>query len=154
MTISEGMGIVPWGVLGGGSFKTEEQHARQVEEGQGRGLEPQSESLKAVVRVLNGIAKRKGTLLTSVALAYVMGKTPYVFPIVGGRKVEHLKANIEALGLRLSQEDVDEIERVGDFDLGFPGNMIGTWSGGSWLNDIGGLCDYLEGQKAIAPRSE
>ncbi|PBK99004.1 hypothetical protein ARMGADRAFT_1124135 [Armillaria gallica] len=24
-------------------------------------------------------------------------KTPYVFPIIGGRKVEHLKANIEAL---------------------------------------------------------
>lgn len=30
-----------------------------------------------------------------VALAYVMQKTPYVFPVIGGRKVEHLKANIE-----------------------------------------------------------
>lgn len=30
-------------------------------------------------------------------LAYVMHKTPNVFPIVGGRRIEHLKGNIEAL---------------------------------------------------------
>ena len=29
-----------------------------------------------------------------VALAYVLQKTPYVFPIVGGRKTHHLLSNI------------------------------------------------------------
>lgn len=152
MTIAEGMGLAPWSVLGQGTFKTEEQRAEQVAKNEGRGLAPQSESLKAVVRVLDTVAKRKGTLLTSVALAYVMHKTPYVFPLVGVRKIEHLEENIKALSLRLSEEEIREIESATDFDLGFPGNMIGTWAGGSKLNDIGGLCDYLEGQKPILSR--
>lgn len=39
-----------------------------------------------------------------------MAKTPYVFPIVGGRKVDHLKGNIEALGLELSEDDIKKID--------------------------------------------
>ncbi|KAF8529592.1 hypothetical protein BU17DRAFT_36660, partial [Hysterangium stoloniferum] len=37
--------------------------------------------------------------ITVVAIAYVIHKAPYVFPIVSGRKIEHLQANIEALDL-------------------------------------------------------
>jgi hypothetical protein len=53
-----------------------------------------------------------------------MHKTPYVFPIVGQRKVEHLKANIEALSISLSAEDLAEIDAAADFDIGFPMNFI------------------------------
>lgn len=49
---------------------------------------------------------------------------PYVFPILGGRKVSHLKSNIEALGLRLSAEDMEEIESAYDFQIGFPHNFL------------------------------
>ena len=59
-----------------------------------------------------------------IAASYVMHKTPYCFPIVGGRKVEHLKGNIEALGVQLSGEDIDEIEAVAPFDFGFPSNLF------------------------------
>jgi aryl-alcohol dehydrogenase-like predicted oxidoreductase len=39
--------------------------------------------------VLAKIAEKNGIeSVTAVALAYVMSKAPYVFPIVGGRKVE------------------------------------------------------------------
>lgn len=39
--------------------------------------------------ILVEIGKKYGvTAPTSVALAYVMAKAPYVFPIIGGRKVE------------------------------------------------------------------
>lgn len=53
-----------------------------------------------------------------------MHKYPYVYPIIGGRKVEHLKGNIEALGLQLTNEDIDEIEDAARFDIGFPMNML------------------------------
>lgn len=59
-----------------------------------------------------------------VAIAYVMQKTPYVFPIIGGRKVEHLKANIEALDITLTEENIAFLESVRPFDLGFPSNLI------------------------------
>ena len=39
-----------------------------------------------------------------------MAKTPYVFPIIGGRKVEHLHDNITALTLKLTDAQVHEIE--------------------------------------------
>lgn len=48
--------------------------------------------------------------LLAVAIAYVMQKTPYVFCIIGGRKVEHLHENIEALNITLSEEYINEIE--------------------------------------------
>lgn len=51
-------------------------------------------------------------------------KAPYVFPIVGGRKVEHLKGNIDALAIDLSEAEIDEIEDVEPFDVGFPTNFI------------------------------
>lgn len=49
-----------------------------------------------------------------------MHKAPYVVPIVGGRKVDHLKGNIEALGLQLNEEEIDDIDSAIDFDIGFP----------------------------------
>ena len=59
-----------------------------------------------------------------VAIAYVMQRTPYVFPIIGGRKVEHLDANLEALNIALSKEHIAEIEGAVPFDLGWPANFI------------------------------
>jgi len=55
-----------------------------------------------------------------VAIAYVMHKAPYVFPIIGGRKIEHLHANIEALDIALTDEQIKELESAVPFDLGFP----------------------------------
>lgn len=62
--------------------------------------------------------------ITSVAIAYVMQKTPYVFPIVGGRKIEHLMDNIDALNIALSPEQIAYLEGVLPFDVGFPGSII------------------------------
>ena len=59
-----------------------------------------------------------------VAIAYVLHKTPYVFPIVGGRKVEHLKQNIQALDISLSPEQIRRIDGAKPFDVGFPNNII------------------------------
>ena len=53
-----------------------------------------------------------------------MQKTPYVFPIVGGRKVEHLMANIEALEITLSKDQIKYLEGVVPFEPGFPNWMI------------------------------
>ena len=59
-----------------------------------------------------------------VAIAYVLHKTPYVFPIVGGRKVEHLKQNVQALDISLTPEQIGRIDSAKPFDVGFPHNVI------------------------------
>ena len=59
-----------------------------------------------------------------MAIAYVMQKTPYVFPILGGRKVEQLYANFEALDIALTPEHIKKLEAALPFDLGFPSKFI------------------------------
>ena len=63
-------------------------------------------------------------LFIPVAIAYLMQKTPYVFPIVGGRKVEHMMANIEALEITLSNDQIKYLESVVPFEPGFPYYVI------------------------------
>ena len=55
-----------------------------------------------------------------VAIAYLMQKTPYVFPIVGGRKVEHLLANTEALEISLTNDHIKYLESVVPLEPEFP----------------------------------
>ena len=155
MCMDEGMSLAPWGALGGGYFKPKEQ----IEKDGGRKL-PQTKAKEAerVSEVLENIAKRKNTLITSVALAYVMHKAPYVFPICGGRKVDHLKGNIEALGLQLSKEDMKEIELAYDFDVGFPHNMLaGGPNAAKGPEDNAplkrlGTIDHVKGLQPIPPQ--
>lgn len=122
MCEDEGMAMAPWGALGGGLFKTEEELEKS--KGEGRQAGGPSEQTRAVSATLNKIAKAKDIGITGVALRYVMHKSPYVFPIVGGRKIEHLKGNIEALKIELTDEEVDEIDKAVPFDIGFPMNML------------------------------
>lgn len=63
------------------------------------------------------------TLLV-VAIAYHLQKVPYVFPIIGGRKVEQLQGNLAALDIALTPEQVKRIENAAPFDPGFPNKMI------------------------------
>lgn len=76
---------------------------------------------------------------------------------MGGRKVEHLKANVEALTLELSMDDVAEIEKGYDFDIGFPHNMVNfTGKVAMGPEDVVpglslGQFDYVAPQSAIKP---
>ena len=58
-----------------------------------------------------------------VAIAYLMQKTTYVFPILGGSKVHQLKANLKALDVSLNPEQIAYIESIVPFDPGFPHTM-------------------------------
>jgi aryl-alcohol dehydrogenase-like predicted oxidoreductase len=129
MTREEGMALAPWGALGGGNFTLQEKESNKE---QGRNFHPQTEDQRKIAEKLNKVAKDKNTLLTSVALAYVRHKAPYVFPIVGGRKVDHLKGNIEALGLQLTDEEIDDIDSATDFSVGFPMNFLFEFGGSKY----------------------
>ncbi|KAJ6447105.1 origin recognition complex subunit 4 [Purpureocillium lavendulum] len=154
MCRSEGMAICPWGAVGGGKFKTEQQRQRA------RGhVTRYSETDVKVSLVLESVADRVKSTVTGVALAYVMHKAPYVFPIVGGRTIEHLMANVAALTIRLSGADIKMIESASPLDWGFPHNLL--WEGGVgpvgdsyqnvWLLGTGGNFRYVEEPKKSAP---
>jgi aryl-alcohol dehydrogenase-like predicted oxidoreductase len=152
MCRAEAMALAPWGALGSGKFKTDAQRAAAKKEG--RAVQASDSEVK-VSKALEAVAKRKDTLVTSIALAYVRAKAPYVFPIVGGRTVEHLKGNIEALKIKLSEDDIQEIEGAVPFDPGFPmgflyGGKLPEAPGQVWPVSMGGALDFVPEPKPLA----
>ncbi|TQN65790.1 putative aryl-alcohol dehydrogenase AAD14 [Colletotrichum shisoi] len=123
-----GMAPCPWDVLGGGKLQSKKQIEERRKAGEGlRSLfgPEQSEDERKASEVLGQIATEHGTeSIQQIALAYVMQKARYVFPMVGGRKVEQLEDNIKALSIRLTEEQIQKIEGYKTFDIGFPMNVI------------------------------
>ncbi|EDP53712.1 aryl-alcohol dehydrogenase (AAD), putative [Aspergillus fumigatus A1163] len=118
-----GMALAPWNILGSGKFQTREQ----VEERKKKDTtENQTEAEIRMSEALANVAAEHGIKsVTAVALAYILCKAPNVFPIVGGRKVEHLHDNIQALKIKLTEEQIKYLESVNHFDPGFPSNFLG-----------------------------
>ncbi|UPL00033.1 hypothetical protein LCI18_010967 [Fusarium solani-melongenae] len=124
-----GMALAPWDVLGGGKFQGKKALEERAKKGEGlRSMfsAEQSEEEKKVSEALEKVAAEQGVeSLTAIALAYVRAKANNVFPMVGGRKVEHLKDNIGALSIKLTEEQVEFLESVKTLDIGFPNDFIG-----------------------------
>ncbi|EHK24015.1 uncharacterized protein TRIVIDRAFT_45299 [Trichoderma virens Gv29-8] len=125
-----GMALAPWDVLGGGKFQTKkalEQRKQQGETLRGLAAAPeQTADEEKISEALAKVASEHGIeSVTAIALAYVLHKAGNVFPIVGGRKVEHLKDNIKALSIKLTDEQIKYLESVKSFDLGFPLAFLG-----------------------------
>lgn len=70
----------------------------------------------------------------TVAIAWIMQKAPYVFPIIGGRKVDHLYTNLEALDISLSPEQITTLNNIVPFQKGFPYSFFVSESGPSGVN--------------------
>ncbi|GKZ74618.1 putative aryl-alcohol dehydrogenase aad14 [Aspergillus niger] len=125
-----GMALAPWDVLSGGKFKSKAELEQRKNTGEalrsfaGKAAQ-QTEDEAKMSEALEKVAAEHGiTSVTAVALAYVMSKAGNVFPLVGGRKVEHLQDNIQALSLKLTDEQIAYLESVKPFDIGFPHNFI------------------------------
>ena len=127
------MAFTTWNTLLMGKLRTdaeEEEREKSGEKGRA-GFTPtwkRNETEKKMCATLARIGKEVGTdniragtfintggrsrnmLLTSahavVAIAYHLQKQPHVLPCIGGRKVEHLLSNLEALKIVLTKEHI------------------------------------------------
>ncbi|OJZ80605.1 hypothetical protein ASPFODRAFT_147303 [Aspergillus luchuensis CBS 106.47] len=126
-----GMAIAPWDVLGSGKFQSKRSMAAREKAGEGLrtmfGPGKQTPKEIEVSEALSKVASEHGIeSVTAIAIAYVMAKAPNVFPLVGGRKVEYLHDNIQALSITLTKAQIEYLESVSPLDLGYPYSMIGT----------------------------
>ncbi|KAH6876519.1 putative aryl-alcohol dehydrogenase Aad14 [Thelonectria olida] len=144
-----GMALAPWDVLGQVKFQTQKAVEERKQRGEGlrstRGPGQTEEEVR-ISEALEKVAAEHGIeSVTAIALAYVMAKAPYVFPIVGGRKIEHLHDNIQALSIKLTKEQVEYLESVQHFDIGFPGTFIGAD-----INEVGHASGLLASSVNLA----
>jgi aryl-alcohol dehydrogenase-like predicted oxidoreductase len=65
---------------------------------------------QTIVDVLRRIAEKKQATPAQIALAWLLAQKPWIVPIPGTTKLERLSENIGAVALRLTSEDLREIE--------------------------------------------
>ncbi|KAJ4000239.1 NADP-dependent oxidoreductase domain-containing protein [Lentinula boryana] len=157
MARAQGLALAPWSVVGGGKLYTDAEEQRRKETGEkgrdmGSGWERNEKEVK-MSHALEKVAKDIGAKsITAVAIAYVMQKTPHVFPIIGGRKVENLVSNLEALDISLSDEHIKELESVLPFDIGFPTDFIGDGTEPIFLLNASAKVQRMPYPKALRPQ--
>jgi len=110
-----GIGFVPFSPLGRGFLAGAIDEKTTFEPGDFRLGLPRygSENRKAnlaVVDLLKEIAARKGATPAQIALAWLLAQKPWIVPIPGTRKLERLDENIGATQLKLTPDDLREIE--------------------------------------------
>ncbi|KAJ3848523.1 aryl-alcohol dehydrogenase [Lentinula lateritia] len=132
----EGIALTLYFVLAAGHIRTtaeEEQRRTSGEQGRQGFFFGSWERTPDEVKVCDGLEKLAAEIgvknISALAIAYVLHKAPYMFPIIGGRKVDHLQSNLEALEISLSKEQMDYLDNLKVFDKGYPLNALGDPSG-------------------------
>ncbi|KZT71433.1 aryl-alcohol dehydrogenase [Daedalea quercina L-15889] len=151
MCRAQGMAIAPWNVLAGGKIRTDEEEERRRQSGElgETTLSPQWERTpeqRQVCKTLEKVAEEVGVKSITAGTP-----TPFVFPLVGGRKIEHLMDNIKGLEISLSPEQIALIDSAKPFEPGFPYNIIGDGTVYSHQFKCGGHFDKWPVRQALRP---
>ncbi|MCP3098425.1 aldo/keto reductase [Myxococcus sp. K15C18031901] len=110
-----GIGFVPWGPLGTGFLTGTVDASATFGSDDLRSTFPRftPEALKAnlaFVEVLRSFAARKGASPAQLALAWLLAQKPWIVPIPGMNKAEHLDENLESTRVQLSAADLAELD--------------------------------------------
>ncbi|KAK3414624.1 hypothetical protein EUGRSUZ_H00480 [Eucalyptus grandis] len=116
-----GIGIVAYSPLGRGFFSVGSKLLENFSEDDFRQKLPrfQPENLAHNAKLfdrVNEIAQRKGCTPSQLALAWVHHQGNDVCPIPGTTKIENFNQNIRALSVKLSSEDMAELESIASAD--------------------------------------
>jgi aryl-alcohol dehydrogenase-like predicted oxidoreductase len=110
-----GIGFVPFSPLGKGFLTGTIDEKTTFVQSDFRNIVPRftPEARKAnepIVDVLRTIADKKRATPAQIALAWLLAKKPWIVPIPGTTKLTRLEENIGAATLKLSADDLREIE--------------------------------------------
>ena len=110
-----GIGFVPFSPLGRGFLTGKIDETTTFDSSDFRNTVPRftAEARKAnlaLVDLLGKIAGRMNATPAQLALAWLLAKKPWIVPIPGTRKLGRLDENLGAAGLKLTFDDLGEIE--------------------------------------------
>jgi len=115
-----GIGIVPFGPLGSGFFASGPKVMDNLTDNDYRKILPrlQGENFdhnKVVYERVSEMAQIKGCTPSQLALAWVLHQGDDVCPIPGTTKIENLNQNLGALAVKLTAQDMAELESMASF---------------------------------------
>jgi aryl-alcohol dehydrogenase-like predicted oxidoreductase len=110
-----GIGFVPYSPLGKGFLTGKINEDAKFDKSDFRNILPRftpenRKANQAVVDLVRKIAERKKATPAQIALAWILAQKPWIVPIPGTTKLSRLDENIGAAAIRLTPDDLDEIE--------------------------------------------
>ena len=117
LCIDQGIGLIPWSPMARGFFAGNRKRggggetSRANSDPFANGLYFREEDFTVAERAAD-IAKERGVTASQIALAWVLNK-PYISsPIIGATKMDHLDQAIAALDIKLSDDEVKNLEEL------------------------------------------
>ncbi|KAG4417920.1 hypothetical protein IFR04_008974 [Cadophora malorum] len=134
MCEDQGMGVMTFATLGGGSILTAKERAEKAEASRKpkngeRVSQPLTEDETKICEVLEAIAEEKKTSIQAIACAYLFSQTTYVIPIIGMQSVKHVEDMSSFLEVQLSPLESKRIQTAAKFDPRYPLNFAYQFKG-------------------------
>ena len=110
-----GIGFVPWSPLGQGYLtgkldaRTKFEAKTDLRAGFPRMSPTNLEKNRPFVGLLESTARKKDATPAQIALAWLLAQKPWIVPIPGTRRVDHLEENLGAVNVTLTPSDLAEI---------------------------------------------
>jgi aryl-alcohol dehydrogenase-like predicted oxidoreductase len=110
-----GIGVTAYGVLSRGLISGHWSQQRSLGADDFRAANPRftGENLVhnlALVEALQALAEAKGVTVAQIAIAWVLSRSQNIVPLVGARRRDRLAEALGAVELRLTAEDLAQIE--------------------------------------------
>ncbi len=118
------IGVTAWSPLASGwlTGKYTNNNAtveeRRLDNEMMEGFVARSDRNLAIAKEVDQVAEQTGKSSSQVALSWLLSKG--VIPIIGARKVHHIEDNLQSLDVKLSAEQIQQLEQVSQIELGFP----------------------------------
>jgi aryl-alcohol dehydrogenase-like predicted oxidoreductase len=122
--LDAGMGMLPWGPLGGGwlsgKYSRDQRPSGDTRLGDdpNRGMEAYdrrgTERTWQIIDAVQSVAESRGVSMPEVALAWVTDRPGVTSTILGARTTEQLATNLKAADLHLSAEEVSALDKASD----------------------------------------
>jgi 1-deoxyxylulose-5-phosphate synthase len=110
----QGIGVIPWsplarGFLAGNRNKEGGATSRAQTDAFAKHLYYRDDDF-AIVEKLTDVAKARSTTNIKVALAWLLSKTVVTAPIIGATQLNHLDDAVDALNVKLSDDEIKQLE--------------------------------------------
>jgi len=135
---SEGLGLLPWGPLGGGFLSGKYRRGERPVSGRIAMMGDESEEAWDrrstdrnwdIVDAVGDIAEQRGKTYPQVALNWLLTRPTVASVIVGARTQEQLEDNLGAAGWRLGDEELDKLNTVSAPPEAYPYRMMQVYGG-------------------------
>src|SRR6266567_1053864 len=107
----QGIGVIPWSPLARGRLTRtwDEATARSETDSFGQSLYAAEDRL--IVEQVASVAAARGVPRAQIALAWLASRPAVTAPIIGATRPQHLDDAIAALDVRLTPEEIDQLEK-------------------------------------------